>query len=120
MLLRLGLRTLSGTGDFAMKPDFRRAPFVLDRRRRHTDDLGRIFQVETSEIPKLDDLALAWIKLGKAIQRIVEGQHIGRLSASQRCCFIQRYLSCVSTPFGSGVGSCVFDKDASHRLGRNR
>lgn len=57
-----------GTGNLAMKPDFRSGPFAFYCCRRHADDFGGFFDAEPAEISQLDDLALARIKLGKALQ----------------------------------------------------
>jgi hypothetical protein len=63
--------------------------------------------VETSEISRLDDLALAGIKFRKAIQGKVQRNDIAGLFIGQRRRFVQRNLARVSASFGPGAAARV-------------
>ena len=54
--------------ELTSKPCSCRTPFAFDGSRRDSEDLGDLFDLESSEVTQFDDSALRWIETFEIVQ----------------------------------------------------
>lgn len=68
---------VDGPLQLAEEPRPGELPFVLDRAWRPAEDVGGLLDGQTGEEPELHDPFLVRIELREAVQRFIDGEHIG-------------------------------------------
>src|ERR1700722_7119474 len=96
------------------EPRLCNAPLALDRGGREPDDVRGLLDTEPREKPHLDDSCLLWIACRKRVERLVQGDHVGRaLDVGQHRLFERNRFDAAAT-FGSVATATVVDEDAPH------
>ena len=103
------------------EPRPRDLPVTPDGGPRHAEEIGCLVECHAAEVFQLDNACLSFVEGSKVSQGLVEGDEvdlvpIGRGSSR----IVERKIFTLAAAFISISAPRVIDKDAPHRLGRDR
>ena len=103
------------------EPRPRDLPVTPDGGPRHAEEIGCLVERHAAEVFQLDDARLSFIEGSKVSQGLVEGDEVDTVPiglGSSR--IVKRKIFTLAPPFVSISAPRMIDKDAPHRLGRDR
>src|SRR4030095_8722290 len=99
------------------QPGFGYPPLSHNGDRGHLNYFGSFFNAQPAKESQLDNLAFAFVKLGKTSKSIVKRNQFHRSFVTNRRRVFQLQMLSAAAPFGESMTSRVINQDVSHHLG---